>query len=467
MTPEQKIEFEKQKRRQKKWRITANPEVNKDAWALLNNEYTEPGERRAAHEAGLKQYFGFITQAIPYYQHRLGEGFKGQQDMLEYIHACPILTKSDLREHANDLVAKVLPRGHQVAGQSSSSGTTGKPVKVLTTQVHGLSFRLLKQRECRWFGMDPHATLGVLRIPSQFHRVNGKTITPGQTIRGSWPTVGELFKTGPFYGFSVLNSIEDQKEWLKKINPSYLMSYAESLEHLAFYYGERTHLGALKGLHSISETLTPDMRERIRGVFPVPIYQNYGLNELGLVAAKCPEGGRYHVHDEFFHVEIINEKGERCKPGETGKIIVTGKMNLAMPLLRYDTDDLAMATDQNCPCGRTSPCFGEVLGRYSRIAYLPEGTLGMVAILRDALSNCPDDIANDILKFQIHQESELTFHLRLKLREGRLNNLVHYFNGVWEESIDNENATLRVSRVDDLKAGHNGKYHDFTSVFHP
>jgi phenylacetate-CoA ligase len=467
MTPSQKSEYEKQKKRQEQWRCKTDQHIGKKAWILMSAEYADKGKRQAAREANLKQYFKFITRAIPYYQHRLGVEFDDQQDVIAYLRRCPILTKSLLRDHNKHLVAKDLPKGHKVVGRSSSSGTTGKPSHVLVTQWHRLSFSLLKQREYRWFGMDPHATLGVIRLPSWFPKIKGEALALGQTIRSSWPNVGHLFNTGLFFGFSVFNSIENQKKWLDKVDPDYLLAYAESLEHLAFQYGKASHHGKLKGLQSISETLTSDMGDRISETFPVPIHQNYGLNELGLVATKCPEGGRYHVHDEFFYVEIINENGEWCKPGERGKIIVTGTVNLAMPLLRYDTDDLALATDQDCPCGRTSPCFGEVLGRYSRIAYLPDGTLGNVGILRDALSDCPDDIGNDILKFQIHQESEHEFHLRLKLREGRLEDLIHYFKGAWNHSINSEDMILVITRVDDLKSGPNGKFHDFTSVFQP
>ena len=71
------------------------------------------------------------------------------------------------------------------------------------------------------------------------------------------------------------------------------------------------------------------------------------------------------------------------------------------------------------------------------------------------------------MKFQIHQESEHEFHLRLKLREGRLEELIHYFKDAWNHSINSEDMILVITRVDDLKSAPNGKFHDFTSVFQP
>ena len=108
-----------------------------------------------------------------------------------------------------------------------------------------------------------------------------------------------------------------------------------------------------------------------------------------------------------------------------------------------------------------------MLGRYSRIAYLPEGTLGNVGVIRDALSNCPENIGDGILKFQIHQESEFNFLLKLKLREGLSDSLVHYFQEAWSNSSSPEKGSLQITSVDELEAERNGKFHDFTSVFQP
>ncbi len=54
------------------------------------------------------------------------------------------------------------------------------------------------------------------------------------------------------------------------------------------------------------------MRTHIERSFGVPAHQNYGLNEVGLVAARC-EAGRYHVHAENCHVEIIGEDGRPAR----------------------------------------------------------------------------------------------------------------------------------------------------------
>ena len=71
-------------------------------------------------------------------------------------------------------------------------------------------------------------------------------------------------------------------------------------------------------------------------------------------------------------VEILNERGEDCAPGEIGRVVVTPLANFAMPLLRYDIGDYAEVGDP-CPCGRGLPVLRRVLGRERNMLVAPDG----------------------------------------------------------------------------------------------
>ncbi|MDP6591413.1 MAG: hypothetical protein QF449_03710 [Alphaproteobacteria bacterium] len=58
-------------------------------------------------------------------------------------------------------------------------------------------------------------------------------------------------------------------------------------------------------------------------MFGAPINLGYGLNEIGIVAACCPEAGRYHIHDEHCLVEIVDDDNQPVASGEFGRILVT------------------------------------------------------------------------------------------------------------------------------------------------
>ena len=53
--------------------------------------------------------------------------------------------------------------------------------------------------------------------------------------------------------------------------------------------------------------------------------------------------------------------------------MATGFFNPAMPLLRYDTGDLAVPLETPCPCGRALPAVREVQGRFDDLLVTPSG----------------------------------------------------------------------------------------------
>ena len=57
--------------------------------------------------------------------------------------------------------------------------------------------------------------------------------------------------------------------------------------------------------------------------------------------------------------------GLDSEPGkDQGTVVVTGLMNDAMPLIRYDMGDIAtLVPGYQCPCGRRAPVIERIDGR--------------------------------------------------------------------------------------------------------
>ena len=457
--------------RQKQWRL--RPQFSR--FEIFNNfvvnEFLSEAEHKSRNCQALAGIVNFVEQNVPYYQNLFKKLNISASDIKDPsdLPILPPLTKLDVHDHGDSLEAKVLPEGHSLYGFSQSSGTTGKPTKITVTRQSHDIFTYLKQREFRWFHLNPLATFGTIRLPSQLPRTkDGKELGMGSTLKlPSWPYVGSFFYTGPFFGYSVFNAIDKLADWFFTWNPDYLMTYSETIEHLAFAFQGRKKPLSTKGILVISEQLTPHMRRNITKTFEVPIYQNYGLNEVGIVASKCREGGRYHVHTEHCLVEICDKYGKPCAPGETGKILVTGLTNFAMPLLRYDTDDLATVVEGPCPCGRTLPSFGEVIGRYSRIAFLPENTLGYVGAIRDALEKMPVGVSENLRQFQVHQFKDNGFELRLLAPGGLPEEFSKRIRSSWEKAVGDAKLPLHILEVEEIFRSPGGKFQDFTSDFYP
>ena len=87
--------------------------------------------------------------------------------------------------------------------------------------------------------------------------------------------------------------------------------------------------------------MSDEIRQICRDVFGAPPIDQYGAQEVGLIACECVVCGHYHVSAEAMRVEILRDDGTHCSPGETGRVVVTSFYNYAMPFIRYEIGDYA------------------------------------------------------------------------------------------------------------------------------
>ena len=79
-----------------------------------------------------------------------------------------------------------------------------------------------------------------------------------------------------------------------------------------------------------------------------------------------------HVNSESLLVEIVDKNGVPVRAGELGRVIVTPFGSTALPLIRYDQGDIAVAGGE-CTCGRCLPTIASVSGRERSAFYHPDG----------------------------------------------------------------------------------------------
>ncbi|MEQ8354590.1 MAG: hypothetical protein RH942_03560 [Kiloniellaceae bacterium] len=437
---------------------------------LVQGEFLPPERQQAVAARRLQRLIAFAIAEVPYYRDLFAGHNLSATDIRapEDLAKLPLLSKVTLMQQGERLRAEHLPAGERIFGTFSSSGTTGRPAVVTHTLRSNMMFTALGQRGVRWNRWDPLSRVAEIRLPSQLpRRPEGRPVDLGETCDlPFWRYLGRFFQTGDYRSFSVFNPVDEQVAWLNQVQPNYLSAYSETLEQLALAARGKPLPETLRGLAALSEQLTEGMRRRISEVFGTPISQNYGLNEAGIVALRCP-AGRYHVNSEHCLVEIVDYEGALCRAGQSGRIVVTALNNLAMPLIRYDTDDVAEVTEGPCPCGRTLPSFGNIVGRYSRIAYLPEGTLGYVGALREALEEMPGDLLRDLRQFQVHQFRDGRFELRLRAVAPLGGEVEQRIKAAWKAATEGTDLTLSVVPVKEIQRPPSGKYQDFTSDFVP
>jgi phenylacetate-CoA ligase len=118
--------------------------------------------------------------------------------------------------------------------------------------------------------------------------------------------------------------------------------------------------------------LPEEFRDTLRAAWGVRVVDMYSAQEVGYLALQCPESERYHVQAEGVLMEVLDEHGEPCDPGKTGRVVVTDLHNFTMPFIRYDIGDFA-TVGAPCSCGRGLPVLDAIVGRVRNMLVLPDG----------------------------------------------------------------------------------------------
>lgn len=383
--------------------------------ALEEAQWLDAGELRARCDERRRQLLRHAARHVPYYRETLAEVGAVDGDgriHLERFADIPLLDKGTIRARFDDLTSDDL------AGRrwstSSSGGSTGRPIKVIREDCSGHDLALFNLFN-EWAGQRPgdrHAVLwGVSR--GLTHRDGGWASSRARVSR--WLNNYLLLDS-----YSVTHAkLRDHVARLEAWKPSYLQGYADFLYYLARFV-EREGL-TIHRPESITCTATPlyqHMRKAIERVFNAPAYDRYGSGEVGQLAAQCERRSGLHVSVTTHHVEILRPDGSAAGPGEVGEIVVTPLLNLAMPLIRYRTEDLGAWMPGCCSCGRTWPMVTNLVGRAIDVFVTRDGRLvsgGLLIKLVDAANFRHGDVVD---RYQIVQEDRDRVTVRLLPRGG-------------------------------------------------
>ncbi len=146
--------------------------------------------------------------------------------------------------------------------------------------------------------------------------------------------------------------------------PSYLMHLAQKAEESGLNLRRDIYLEVA---FVTGEKFSEKMRTTLEKKFDLIMRQGYGTADVGCIGYECYHRNGLHVANRAF-VEICHpDTGIPLKDGEVGEIVVTA-FNKTYPLIRLATGDLSYIDREPCPCGRTSPRLGNIVGRVDTTA---------------------------------------------------------------------------------------------------
>jgi len=205
----------------------------------------------------------------------------------------------------------------------------------------------------------------------------------------------------------------DMVKYREKINeykPRLITAYPTALFIFADFL-ERKGLSVYqpKEIICTAETLYEYQREKIESIFGCKVYNRYGCREVSNIAHQCEKQKSLHINAEHIIVEVIDDNGNPCKPGELGEIVVTDLDNYVFPFIRYKIGDIGILSDKECSCGRGLPLLEKVEGRIFDIIV---GTNGekLTGVFFSFLLRV---FVSGIKQFQVIQESRDTLVLKL------------------------------------------------------
>lgn len=427
------------------------PQITAFLKALDETQYLSPDHMRAYQHRLLASLLRHARAETAFYPDRLARIFRaGDAIDWDRWQDIPILTRQEAQENFEALSARSLPPAAGAAVEDTSSGSTGRPLRHLTNDLQYLGAACCSERFFRWHGLRPEALTARIRATK-----HPEAVYPGGRLRRSW-RVGH--DESPAMDLTVATATASQIEWLRRIEPAYLITYPSNLRELARIATDIGEALDFDLVLTAGEMISEDMRTAIRDYFGKEPLDRYGSSETGYISGTCPVSLEHHVASELVLLEIVDEDGNLLGPGEEGHIVVTPFYNLAMPLIRYDIGDRGVLSGERCRCGRTLPVIERLLGRTRNMFRFADGTACWPVLLTSEMRQF---VA--VRQFQAVQSTHTDIEFRyVPEHGGQMEDLAGLTAYMRERLHPSVNVTM--TAVDRIERSPGGKYEDYLSL---
>jgi len=377
----------------------------------------------------LKHFMAFANDHSEFWRKRFEE-YKvdlSSTDLENEIKKLPILTKKEVKENVESISIK-----HPSIKTSTirTSGTTGS----------GLIFpQTIEMENSQWAVWWRYRIKLGLSLDMNMGWFSGRSIIPISQKKPPFWRYNSPNKQVMFSAHHLsIDTVEYYYHKVKKLELKWLHGYPSQLSLLGSLILE-------KGLKPLKvdfvtlggENLLLNQEQIIQKAFGVKPYQHYGLAE-GVVNISQDEEYNFYFDNDFALTELI----ETEISNKTFKLVGTNYLNLAFPLIRYDTNDI-MTYDP------VTNIIESINGRNEDYVTLPNGVkLGRLDhLFKDAYY---------IAEAQIYQKDLENIRLNIK-KNNHFNDKKHskeILNEARERFGEHVNVTLNfVDAIEKSKAG--------------
>lgn len=288
-------------------------------------------------------------KASAYYRDRIPARPLGS---LEELKSIPLTTKADLRNQS-PFGLLCVPR-QDIYQYHESFGTTGSPVSVWLTRE---DFRSFANQLVRLGVNFNRQDIVLVRFPYAISAIAHATHAAAQAKDACVIPASSRSTISPFP--RVIHLMQNLRVTVLAGLPLQMILLAETAELLGL--SPRNDFPHLRALCTAGEPLSSGRRGILEEIWGVPVFDNYGMTEIGAAVIDC-QYGQPHPQEEDFIFEVLSDDMKTvANPGEVGHLVVTTLKRRAVPVLRYLTGDRARLVKQPCRCGQ--PYCLEVRGR--------------------------------------------------------------------------------------------------------
>ena len=316
----------------------------------------------------------------------------------ESIEDFPVITKSTIKGNYKDLLSiqYSVPELHKV----TTSGSTGAPLTVYQDKDK----RTRHQAENIYFSENAGYSLGTrlyyLRVWNELNRKS-----PVQRFMQNISMVDASNLSDDSLGSFIVKIKNDS-------SPKSLLAFSSTYEALNHYLAKNTHSGPFKinTIITMSEALPDGAKQKLRETFNCPVVSRYSNMENGFLAQQCiEENNEYHLNEASYFFELLHpDRDEPVDTGQPGRIVVTDLFNYSMPMIRYDTGDMAVLENKSL-CGRPGRVFSRVEGRKVDFIYDMKGNL----LSPHVITNTMWKYSSEVIQFQFIQNGKDRYLIKL------------------------------------------------------
>ena len=377
--------------------------------------YSTPEQIQRYKDKSLKKMLNY-AKTIPLYHDIYKKAGIRPRDIhgITDIDKIPMISKHDVTSYYPDRLLPSLSKkkhSHIVC----TGGTTGKPLCIYTDfYTIGISATLTLRQ------------LDLLGLPSKnlkmVHIGNFNPYRIDMVVRDHFhPHIKSFAKTDNILNIDVNTPFREIMAQLNEFKPDVIMTYPATFQYLASLKrnGEGPQIKPLL-CWTGGAMLDTYTRASVEDAFNCRLLNIYPSVEAhGDIAFECRHG-TWHIHDDFYHLEAIDDDGQLVGPGERGHIVISRLWGRGTPIIRYNGMDdwVRLGEPQLCECGlNTHVILGGVEGRKRANIVLPNGKVfppGAFCFITPVLNNLN---TFKVKQYQIVQEKIDLIHIYLVIDE--------------------------------------------------